>query len=212
MRVVGLDIHRSFAEAAMIDEGRVQQLGRIDLVRERVIAFAKRLGKTTDVVVEATGNTMAVVKLMAPHVRRMVIANPLQVRAIAHAKVKTDKIDAVVLAKLHAAGFLPEVWQPDESTERLRRQVARRATIVQSRTRVKNRIQSVLHSQSDPAVQGGSVLGQGPDVACGAATRRRRTCDDQRLAGRIGSAGGGPRAKSMRASRTSGLATTACGG
>ena len=39
MRVVGLDIHRSFAEAAMIDEGRVQQLGRIDLVRERVIAL-----------------------------------------------------------------------------------------------------------------------------------------------------------------------------
>ena len=146
MRVVGLDIHRSFAEAAMIDEGRVQQLGRIELVRERVIAFAKRLGKNAEVVVEATGNTMAVVKLMAPYVKRVVIANPLQVRAIAHAKVKTDKIDAAVLAKLHAAGFLPEVWQPDEATERLRRQVARRATIVQSRTRVKNRIQSVLHA------------------------------------------------------------------
>jgi hypothetical protein len=116
MRVVGLDIHRSFAEAAMIDEGRVHQLGRIDLVRERVIAFAKRLGKTTDVVVEATGNTMAVVKLMAPHVRRMVIANPLQVRAIAHAKVKTDKIDAVILAKLHSAGFLPEVCQPSNNS------------------------------------------------------------------------------------------------
>jgi transposase len=143
MRVVGLDIHRSFAEAAMIDGGRAQQLGRINLVRERVIAFAKRLGKETEVVVEATGNTMAVVGLMAPHVKRIVIANPLQVRAIAHAKVKTDKIDAMVLAKLHAAGFLPEVWQPDEATERLRRQVARRATIVQSRTRVKNRIQSV---------------------------------------------------------------------
>jgi hypothetical protein len=89
---------------------------------------------------------VSVVKLMAPHVKRMVIANPLQVRAIAHAKVKTDKIDAVVLAKLHAAGFLPEVWQPDDATERLRRQVARRATIVHSRTRVKNRIQSVLHA------------------------------------------------------------------
>jgi transposase len=89
MRVVGLDIHRSFAEAAMLDEGQVRQLGRIDLVRERVVAFAKRLGKQTEVVVEATGNTMSVVKLMAPHVKRMVIANPLQVRAIAHAKVKT---------------------------------------------------------------------------------------------------------------------------
>ena len=71
----------------MIDDGRVQQLGRIDLVRERVIAFARRLGKNAEVVVEATGNTMAVVKLMAPYVKRMVIANPLQVRAIAHAKV-----------------------------------------------------------------------------------------------------------------------------
>ena len=154
MRVVGLDIHRNFAMAAMIDNGRVQQLGRVDLVRERVVAFAKRLGKNTEVVVEATGNTMVIVKLMTPHVKRVVIANPLQVRAIAHAKIKTDKIDALVLAKLHAAGFLPEVWQPDETTERLRRQITRRAAIVQSRTRVKNRIQSVLHANLIPPYKG----------------------------------------------------------
>jgi transposase len=98
---------------------------------------------------------------MAPHVKRMVIANPLQVRAIAHAKVKTDKIDAVVLAKLHAAGFLPEVWQPDDATERLRRQVARRATIVHSRTRVKNRIQSVLHANLILPYKGDLFSGKG---------------------------------------------------
>ena len=108
MRVVGIDVHRSLAEAVMIERGAARQLGRIDLVRERVIAFAKRLGKETEVVVEATGNTMATVKLLAPHVKRVVFANPLQVRAIAHAKVKTDKIDAMVLAKLHAASVLPE--------------------------------------------------------------------------------------------------------
>lgn len=161
MRVVGLDIHRSYAEAVMVERGSARQLGRIDLVRERVIAFAKRLGKETEVVVEATGNTMAVVKLMAPHVKRVAIANPLQVRAIAHAKVKTDKIDAMVLAKLHAAGFLPEVWQPDEATERLRRQVARRATTVQSRTRVKNRIQSVLHANLILPYKGDLFSGKG---------------------------------------------------
>jgi len=38
--------------------------------------------------------------------------------------VKTDKIDAAVLAKLHASGFLPEVWMPDEETEARRRVVA----------------------------------------------------------------------------------------
>jgi transposase len=103
------------------------------------------------VVIEATGNTLTVVKLMAPYVKRVVIANPLQVRIIADAKVKTDRIDAVVLAKLHAAGFLPEVWQPDETTERLRRDVGRRAVIVQARTRLKNRVHAVLSANPLPA-------------------------------------------------------------
>jgi transposase len=54
-----------------------------------------------------------VVEVLAPHVGRVVIANPRQVRMIAHAKIKTDTIDATVLAKLYASNFLPEVWVPD---------------------------------------------------------------------------------------------------
>ena len=161
MRAVGLDIHRNFAEAAEIRDGVARQLGRFDLVRDKVIAFAKHLGREAEVVIEATGNTLAVAKLMAPYVRRVVIANPLQVRAIAHAKVKTDKIDALVLAKLHAAGFLPEVWQPDEATERLRREVARRAVAVNSRTRLKNRVHAVLSSNLLPAYKGDLFSGRG---------------------------------------------------
>lgn len=46
--------------------------------------------------------------VLAPHVDRVFIANPRQVRLIAHAKIKTDAIDAAVLAKLYASGFLPE--------------------------------------------------------------------------------------------------------
>jgi transposase len=126
-----------------------------------VIAFAKRMGQEAEVVIEATGNTMAVANLIAPHVKRVLIANPLQVRAIAHAKVKTDKIDALTLAKLHAAGFLPEVWQPDDTTERLRRQVAQRAIIVQARTRLKNRIHAVLSRNLLPLRKGDLFSGFG---------------------------------------------------
>jgi hypothetical protein len=64
---------------------------------------------------------MAVVRVLSPHVARVIVANPLQVKAIAHAHVKTDKIDAGVLASLRAADFLPEIWLPDADTERLRR-------------------------------------------------------------------------------------------
>ena len=71
-------------------------------------------------------------KLLKPHVGRVVIANPLQVRVIAEAKAKTDRIDAAALARLYAAGYRPEVWQPDEATETLRNLVSRRASIVQA--------------------------------------------------------------------------------
>ena len=67
--------------------------------------------------VEATGNAMAVVRALEPHVARVIVANPPQVKAIAHARVKTDKIDAGVLASLRAADFLPDTsWLPDAET------------------------------------------------------------------------------------------------
>jgi transposase len=87
-------------------------------------------------------------------VARVVIANPNLVRAIAWAKVKTDKIDARVLAKLHASGFLPEVWMPDEETEARRRITAERTQLVSQMTRLKNRIHAVLHAHLVPPYQG----------------------------------------------------------
>src|SRR4029077_17921817 len=95
----------------------------------------KRLSKDDVVVIEATGNASSVAAVIAPHVKKVVIANPKQVRIIAHAKIKTDTIDASVLAQLYASGFLREVWVPDEPTQALRRQVTRRNQIVRQRSR-----------------------------------------------------------------------------
>ena len=126
MRIIGLDIPRDFAEAVARDEGEPKRLGRVDMRRHLLEAFAKRLAKEDIVVVEATGNASSVAAVIAPHVKKVVIANPKQVRIIAHAKIKTDTIDAAVLAQLYASGFLPEVWIPDEPTQALRQQVTRR--------------------------------------------------------------------------------------
>ena len=67
---------------------------------------------------------------------------------------KTDKIDAGVLAKLHASGFLPEVWIPNEETEALRRRIAERNQLVSQMTRLKNRVHSVLHANLIPRYAG----------------------------------------------------------
>ena len=154
MRVVGLDVHRSFAVVVFLDSGGTQNGGRIELTRDAVIAFGRQLRSDDEVVIEATVNTAGIVRLLQPFVHRVVIANPIQVRAIAHAKIKTDKIDAAVLAKLHASGFLPEVWMPDEATETLRRLVAQRTQVVQQMTRIKNRLHSVLHANLIPPFEG----------------------------------------------------------
>ena len=154
MRVIGLDVHRSMAVVAVLEKRRLSSGGRVDLTRDAVIKFGRKLRSDDEVVIEATVNTATIVRLLRPFVGRVVIANPLQVRAIAHAKIKTDKIDAAVLAKLHASGFLPEVWMPDEATETLRRLVAQRTQIIQQMTRAKNRIHSVLHANLIPPYPG----------------------------------------------------------
>jgi transposase len=151
MRIIGLDIHRAFAEAVAWEEGKLKRLGRVDMRRELLTAFAEKLSLEDVVVVEATGNAAAVAAVIKPHVKKVVIANPAQVRIIAHAKIKTDTIDAGVLAQLYASGFLPEVWIPDEPTQALRRQVTRRNQIVRQRSRLKNIIQSILHGHLIPS-------------------------------------------------------------
>src|SRR3954470_8281169 len=159
MRIIGLDIHRTFAEAVAWEDGRLRRLTRVDMRRDLLEAFAARLSATDVVVIEATGNSTSAAAVVAPYVNKVVIANPKQVRIIAYAKIKTDTIDAGVLAQLYASGFLPEVWIPDEPIQALRRQVTRRNQIVRQRSRLKNVIQSILHSHLIPSCPHADLCG-----------------------------------------------------
>lgn len=114
MRIIGMDIHRVAAEFVAPINGEVRRLGRIPMLRGRLEAFArKELTCDDHVVIEATGNAAAVVDVLAPFVDQVATVNPKQLRMTAHAKIKTDAIDAAVLVRLYATGFLPEVWVPD---------------------------------------------------------------------------------------------------
>jgi len=149
-RVLGIDIHRTFGEVVIWEEGRLRSFGQVDMTRTALEGLGGKLHPTDEVVIEATGNAMAVSRVLSRFVHRVVIANPLQVKAIAHAHVKTDKIDAGTLASLFAAGYLPEIWTPDAETERKRRLTARRYQIVRHRTRLKNEVHAILHAHLVP--------------------------------------------------------------
>lgn len=146
VRYVGLDVHKRVVEACFLDEaGTVLKRKRFDLDRESLLEFARReLARDDRVALEATTNCWAVARLLQPHVAEVVVSNPLATKAIAEAKVKTDKVDALVLAQLLRCDFLPRVWQPDEATSLKRELTSRRTALVQDRTAVRNRIHSLL--------------------------------------------------------------------
>ncbi|MFA5892142.1 MAG: IS110 family transposase [Actinomycetota bacterium] len=144
MRSIGLDVHRDFCEVAIITDGVVASAPRVPTTPHDLFSFAKNLRPTDQIVLENTSNARAIAAILEPHVARVAIANPLAVKLIAHARVKTDKIDARVLAQLLAAGFLPEVCFGDEDTRALRRRVSRRGALVKQRTAAKNEIHAVL--------------------------------------------------------------------
>jgi transposase len=158
-RCIGLDVHRDFAQIAIWQAGKVTQAGTFATTPEGVREFAAGLGPHDEVALEATGNTWAIATVLASRAGRVVVSNPVKTRAIAEAKVKTDKVDAAILAQLLAADFLPPVWMPDAATSALRRQVLRRAHIVRQRTRLKNQVQAILARNLVPRCPASDLFG-----------------------------------------------------
>lgn len=146
VRYVGLDVHKRVVEVCIIDSsGKVVHRERFALNRRTLELFATKVLRPTDhVAFEATTNCWAVADVLRPHVAKVLVSNPMATKAIAQAKVKTDKVDAHVLAQLLRCDFLPEVWQPDQSTRQLRELTGRRGALVGQRTMMRNRIHAVL--------------------------------------------------------------------
>ena len=149
-RFIGMDVHRDFCEVAIWDAGEVCQAPRVAARPEQLKEFAGQLRRTDRVAMEATGNALAIARIIEPHVASVEIVNTRRLKAISESKQKTDRHDAKTLAQLLGAGMLEGSWRPDETTRALRRRVARRARLVTHRTRAKNEILAVLHRNLKP--------------------------------------------------------------
>lgn len=146
--IYGLDAHKRFIQVCQVGpEGKRRQDFQIAATASAISTFAEKLGPDDQVVLEATFHTWAIWSLLVPHAGRVAVANPMQVRAIAHARVKTDKIDAHILAQLLRLNFIPEVEMPDEETWALRELVSHRRFLGKQRVALRNRIRSLVDSR-----------------------------------------------------------------
>lgn len=144
MRFIGLDAHKDFCEVALSEGGKARRVGRIKTTPAELELFAQSLAPDDKVVLEASGSTLAIVRILEPHVGEVVIANSRKLKAICQAKVKNDRVDARTLAELLAGDLVPRVWVPDEQTRLLRRLTSRRAQLVRHTSRLKSHVFATL--------------------------------------------------------------------
>jgi transposase len=118
-RYIALDIHKYYSVVAGVDrEGkevlpacRVEHVDLEDWLKKHLLPMDR-------VVIESTTNAWHVYDLLMPLVVEVLVANPIKVNQIACARVKTDKKDAFILARLLAANLAPTVWDATEARER----------------------------------------------------------------------------------------------
>jgi hypothetical protein len=117
--IIGLDIHRAFAEAVAWKDGRLSRLGRIIMRREPLEEFAKQLSKSDIVVIESTRNAASVAALIGPHVRRVVmLLLPIRSRSDLLRMPRSRPIRSMPACwpSSMPAAFLPEIWIADDTS------------------------------------------------------------------------------------------------
>ena len=149
MYFIGVDHHKQWSVMSVVDEpGREVRFGRVDNRREAVRSFLEGL-EPFQAVIEAGYSSYVMADLLRELGGEVKMANPGELKAIAHARIKTDKRDARTLARLLRSGDIPEVTQRSSENRRAQRVLRLRAFRVEKRTELKNKIRALLAQQRE---------------------------------------------------------------
>jgi transposase len=149
---IGIDYHKHYSIYHVIDaagndlaKGRIEHHSPQDFV-----ALVKRWPNPR-VVFEASMNWHWLHEVLEQAMpgEHITLANAFKTRIIAEAQVKTDKIDARILALLLRAGLISSVHIPCKETRQRKEVLRQRCFFVRQRTMLRNRIHRLLGAQHD---------------------------------------------------------------
>lgn len=150
MYYMGVDNHKQRSHLTVMEEdGTIVKAGPVLNSRSEILEFIRGLETEMEAVVEAGYSSYVLVDILEELGVEVKLAHPLEVKAIAKAKIKTDKRDSRILADLLRANLIPEAHKRSPETRRAQRVLRQRAFFVAGMTRVKNRMRSLLAQQSE---------------------------------------------------------------
>ena len=147
---VGLDVHKATVCVAIAESGRggeVREVGifenRPDVLRKMVARLGKQRHRLS-FCYEAGPCGYGLHRLLTGLGHDCVVVAPSLIPMKAGDRVKTDRRDALMLARLHRAGELTPIWIPDAAHEAMRDLVRARATAVRALSKARQHLQSFL--------------------------------------------------------------------
>jgi transposase len=138
VRYIGVDLHKTNFVVCFLNEDESSHLETFPLSQAGIKRFCEQLKKDDSVAVEVTQNIYYFYDRIKAAVSRVVLVDTYRFSIIAKSKKKTDKADALALARFLKLDHLPQVPVPAEGVRQLRHLLQARETLVGMRTKCKN--------------------------------------------------------------------------
>lgn len=141
---IGMDLHKNTSTFSVKDQdGSVLDNRKIETEPSAVKGYLRKFPNAS-LAVEPVSQWYFYADLIQKLGTEVHLANPLKVKAIASARIKTDAIDAGVLCDLLRTNLLPEAYFSSLDVRFWKEMVRFRASLINLRTQVKNKIHSIL--------------------------------------------------------------------
>jgi transposase len=133
VRYIGVDVGKNRCQACIMDEEGVGvEEFPFTNTWEGIQALLEKTGDTkSKAVVESTGNLrLRIYEALEGHGVEVKLANPYKTKAIASARIKTDKLSARILAHLLRADLIAECYVAPREVRQVRALLRQRASLV----------------------------------------------------------------------------------
>jgi transposase len=152
---VGIDVHKRFCQAALMNEdGAIVHELKFENTIEgahRLVNLARSVNPHVKAVLEPSANYwLKIYDKLEDEGVEVKLSNPSRTKAIAEARVKMDKIDARMLAYLLRGDLVAESYVPTKKNRERRSLIRHRASLMRMRTEIKNRIHAILDKHDLP--------------------------------------------------------------
>lgn len=145
MTYTGIDLHKSFCYFTTVnDNGDIIKQEKLKNNRDLILSYFQELDGPYKTVVECTIGWYWLTDLLNANGIDIVLANTKKLKAIAEAKVKTDKLDATIMAQLLRMDFIPQAYQLQPQARELRDLMRFRLNLVHKRVNSINSIHRLL--------------------------------------------------------------------